>query len=79
MKRFLLIVALSSCALMSAHAQEYEWKHVEMDGSRTGCTSPSKDNVPQAVGTIKRGVYTAPNGKVYRNASAGRPMATGFG
>lgn len=70
MKRFLLIVVLSSSALMSAHAQEYEWKHVEMDGSRTGCTSPSKDNVPQAVGTIKRGVYTAPNGKVYRRCSA---------
>lgn len=70
MNRLLIILALFFSCLSTAFAQEYEWKHVEMDGSRTGCVSPSKDNVPQAVGTIRRGVYTAPNGKVYRRCSS---------
>ncbi len=51
-------------------AQEYEWKAVEMKGERTGCVSPSKDNVAEAVGVIKGCKYVAPNGKTYRKNSA---------
>ena len=46
-------------------AQEYSWEAVEMDGSMTGCVSPSKDNVSEALGTFKGGRYIAPDGKVY--------------
>lgn len=46
-------------------AQEYSWEAVEMDGSMTGCVSPSKDNVSEAIGTFKGGRYIAPDGKVY--------------
>ena len=36
-----------------------------MDASRTGCTTPSADNVEAAIGYFKGGKYVAPNGKVY--------------
>jgi 2',3'-cyclic-nucleotide 2'-phosphodiesterase (5'-nucleotidase family) len=40
-----------------------------MDGSMTGCVSPSKDNVSEALGTFKGGRYIAPDGKVYKRNS----------
>ena len=54
---------------VGAVGQEYEWRHVEMDGSRTGTASPSKDNVAEAVGTIKGCKYIAPNGKAFKKRS----------
>lgn len=75
MKRLLLMVAISLCGLGIASAQEYEWKSVKMDGSRTGCVSPSKDNISQALGTFKGNKYVAPNGKVYRKRSSVGKMA----
>lgn len=53
----------------TAWAQEYSWEAVEMDGDMTGCISPSKDNVPEALGTFKGGRYIAPDGKVYKRNS----------
>lgn len=55
---------------ISASAQEYDWRHVQMDGSRTGCISPSKDNVEEALGRFKGGKYIAPDGTVHRRNSA---------
>lgn len=55
---------------VSASAQEYDWRHVQMDGSRTGCISPSKDNVEEALGRFKGGKYIAPDGTVHRRNSA---------
>lgn len=43
-----------------------------MDGSRTGCTPPGRDNVTEALGSVDGRVYTAPNGKVYRGGSVVR-------
>lgn len=54
---------------VGAVGQEYEWRHVEMDGSRTGTASPSKDNVAETVGTIKGCRYIAPNGKTFKKRS----------
>jgi 2',3'-cyclic-nucleotide 2'-phosphodiesterase (5'-nucleotidase family) len=51
-------------------AQEYSWKTVPVDGSRTGCISPSKDNVREALGYFKGGKYIAPDGSVYKRNSA---------
>ncbi len=68
MKR-ISIIATSFLLCFGASAQEYHWKHVEMDGSRTGCIAPSKDNVPEAVGVFKGRKYIAPNGKVYGRRS----------
>ena len=69
MKKSVLIAALILSGL-AATAQEYEWKSVQMDGNRTGCVSPSKDNVPEALGVFKGRKYIAPNAKVYRAGSA---------
>ena len=70
MKKFVLILFALAFFCVSASAQKYEWKHVVMDGSRTGCVSPSKDNVAEAVGTFKGNRYVAPDGKVYKKNSA---------
>ncbi len=73
MKFKIFLVSLLAFAGFAATAQEYEWKAVEMDGSLTGCVSPSKDNVAEAVGTFKGGKYIAPNGTVYKkNSIVGR-------
>ena len=68
MKKIALIIAMALCGV-GAVGQEYEWRHVEMDGSRTGTASPSKDNVAEAVGTFKGCKYVAPNGKTFRKRS----------
>lgn len=69
MKR--LVVILSALLLATGlSAQEYSWKHVPMDGSRTGCVAPSKDNVPEALGTFKGKRYVAPDGSVHKKNSA---------
>jgi len=68
---FLCVLALT--VGNAAVGQEYEWRHVGMDGSRTGCVAPSKDNVDEAVGTFKGRRYVAPNGKTYgRRTSVGK-------
>lgn len=72
MKRLvqIIIAILFTCTLS---AQEYSWKPVPMDGSRTGCISPSKDNVRESLGYFKGGKYVAPDGKVYkRNSTVAR-------
>lgn len=69
MKTRLLLCLCACIASLSLNGQEYTWETVPMDGSRTGCFSPSKDNVPEAVGTMKRGKYVAPDGKVYGKRS----------
>ena len=66
-KLFLLFAVLASSALM---AQDYSWKSARIDGSRTGCVTPSKDNVAEAVGRFEKVKYIAPNGKKYSKKSA---------
>ena len=68
MKKLIFIVALVLAAV-SAKAQDYEWKAVQMDGSRAGCISPSKDNVPDALGSFSGRKYVAPNGNTFRARS----------
>ena len=63
-----LLFCLFAC--VSLHAQEYEWRYVKMDGSRTGCVSPAKDNVSETIGIFKGGKYIAPDGTVYKKNSS---------
>lgn len=66
----LLTLCLSAVTLS---AQDYSWKTDVMDGSRTGCTAPSKDNVTETLGYFEKGKYVAPNGKVFpKNSSTAR-------
>ncbi len=69
MKVKYLFLIISAFLCVGVAAQEYEWKTVPMDGTRTGCVSPSKDDVPETVGHISKGRYVAPNGTVFKKNS----------
>ena len=63
-----ILLILCACGLK---AQEFnmDWNRAHMDGSRTGVTAPNADNVEQALGTVKDGIYYAPNGKVFKKGA----------
>lgn len=71
MRRILFTVCLL-CASLWLCAQQADWSRTMMDGSRTGCTPPGRDNVAEALGTVDGRVYTAPNGKVFKGGSAAK-------
>ena len=58
MKKLAFVASLMLCGF-AAMGQEYEWEAAQMDGSRTGTISPSKDNVAEALGEFKGGKYVA--------------------
>lgn len=70
MIRKLLIIAVLASGCMTMSAQEYKWSAADVDGSRTGCTAPSKENVDEAIGTFDGKTYVAPNGKRYKKNTA---------
>lgn len=76
MKRALLIISVFAVTCITAVAQEYKWSATEVDGSRTGCTAPSKDNIQQAIGTFDGKTYVAPNGTRHRKSTAAAKTAT---
>ena len=46
------------------------WEKIPVNGRLTGVTAPRADNATQALGTLDAdGVYTAPNGTVYKDGS----------
>ncbi len=67
--RFIIVLAAFLGINAGMWGQDYSWEGVQMDGSMTGTVSPSKDNVPEAMGVFKGGKYIAPNGKVYKRNS----------
>ena len=49
----------------------FSWKRTPLTGERTGVTFPFADNVEESLGTVsKRGVYTAPDGRVFKANTA---------
>lgn len=74
MKRFVLTIAMAAISV-AAFAQEYSWEAAAMDGSRTGCTSPSENNVRETLGRFKGSKYIAPNGKVFRKNTSTAKVA----
>ncbi|MBQ4285922.1 MAG: hypothetical protein II720_05590, partial [Bacteroidales bacterium] len=63
MKKF-LIVLLALLPLVCS-ARDFSWKRVRVDGSRTGVTATTADNVREALGTVSVWGYTAPNGVAF--------------
>ena len=65
---YAITLLLLACPLF---AQDFnmKWERVHMDGSRTGATAPDADNVRQALGEVKDGIYYAPNGKVFKDGT----------
>ena len=69
MKKYISIIIICLSAV-TLSAQDYSWKSDAIDGSRTGCKTPSKDNVAEALGRFEKGKYIAPNGRTYKMNSA---------
>ena len=75
MRKITVIIALCSCMAWGAEAygqdggSAFGWSRARMDGSRTGCVSPSADDVEKSVGRVKGRTYDAPNGRVYRGGT----------
>ena len=75
MKIKLLILSITlSAATISA--QEYTWEAGKIDGSRTGCFVPSKNNISEALGHFDGGTYVAPSGRRFKKNSATTKTAT---
>lgn len=68
--RIRLLIATFLISALTLPAQDYTWEAGYLDGSMTGCTAPSKDNVSEALGEFKGGRYIAPNGRVFGKRTA---------
>ena len=75
MKHILLTISFLVAATAAMTAQEYKWSYADVDGSRTGCITPSKENVAEAVGTFEGSTYVAPNGTKHKKSSAAAKTA----
>ena len=73
MKKHLFILTLLLSATLNA--QEYTWKTVTMDASRTGCVTPKADNLDEAIGEFDGRTYVAPNGRNFKKKSATAQVA----
>ena len=75
MRKALLCAAALMLSASLVFAQEapdtlvLHWKHEKIDGHRTGVTAPSADNVKDTIGTVEKGVYTAPNGRRFKKGA----------
>ena len=73
MRKISAILSFCLISLWSLQARDttltVDWSRAAMDGSRTGCTTPSADNVSTAVGRVKGKTYYAPNGKVFKGGT----------
>ena len=75
MKRILLMISFLVAATVAMTAQEYKWSYADVDGSRTGCITPSKENIAEAIGTFEGSTYLAPNGTKHKKSSAAAKTA----
>ena len=70
MMRLKLLLAVLCISVLPLSAQDYTWEAGQIDGTRTGCTVPSSENVSQTIGYFDGKVYVAPNGSRFRKNSA---------
>lgn len=68
--KVILFAAAAVLACACTHTPKgCSWEMFEMDGLRTGVSVPAADNAAEAIGVVENGVYTAPNGRVFRGGS----------
>lgn len=67
--KLLAVVALLILSTPLSSAWEFRWKKIPIDGSLTGVTAPTADNVEQAVGHFEVRTYVAPNGRRFRKGA----------
>lgn len=75
MNRIVLSCVLTLCLSAVSWGQEYNWSGDLMDGHRTGCKTPSKENVKETVGYFNGKTYVAPNGKRFPAGTATAKVA----
>lgn len=75
MRILLFAIFLMFCSVSGADAQDYKWKSVDMDASRTGCTAVSGTDVEGALGTFRGDVYVSPNGREFSPSSSTAAVA----
>ena len=63
---FMAVFAAFSLQAQSVHVK---WSYARMDGSRTGVTAASANDVSKALGRVDGDTYYAPNGKVFKGGS----------
>lgn len=65
-------LAAVSAAILRADDDDLrmEWSRIAVDGSRTGCTAPSADDICKTVGKVKGRTYHAPNGRIFKGGTA---------
>lgn len=64
-----IVIICAAAALLCSCSHSYKWQKFSIDGHRTGVMVPSAGNVPEALGTVENGVYTSPNGEVFKDGA----------
>lgn len=66
MMRIRIVLVLAAAAVvMGACCPAYKWNRIVVDAHMTGVSASDADNVDEAFGTVRDGVYYAPNGRVF--------------
>ena len=74
------VIMILCLSVLQLSAQDYTWKAGKIDGSRTGCSVPSKNNISEAVGYFERGTSVAPNGHNFKkNTTTAKTAAVVIG
>lgn len=72
-----LILISAACICLLSCAPSYKWQSVCLDGSRTGCSAATVDNVPESLGTVGQdGTYVSPSGREFSPESATAKVAS---
>ena len=76
-----LIVLVLILSATAAGAQEYVWKFLPVDGSRTGCKASVAGDVVESLGRVAAdGTYVTPSGRTFKaSASAAKVAALVMG
>ena len=69
MRRVVSLVVFLALFSLYAGAQEFSWKRVLMDESRTGTRMAAAGNVKASLGSVEGRKYVAPNGKTFSGAT----------
>ena len=64
-----IVIICAAAALLCSCSHSFKWQKFSIDGHRTGVTVPSAGNVPEALGTVENGIYTSPNGEVFKDGA----------
>lgn len=65
-------VSAGTASADSSKGTVFSWDRTLMDGSRTGCKSPSADDVSRSVGSVRGRKFFAPSGRIFKGGTIAR-------